>query len=50
MTTEQKEQLVDIVKDKNISAIQKSNIKITQLEDNSQDYNTNQDYNNPAHR
>ena len=38
------------VKDKNISAIQNSNIKITQLEDNSQDYNNNQDYNNPAHR
>ena len=38
------------VKDKNISAIQNSNIKITQLEDNGQDYNNNQDYNNPAHR
>ena len=32
------------VKDKIASAIQNSNIKITQLEDN------NQDYNNPAHR
>ena len=38
------------VKDKITSAIQNSNIKITQLEDNNQDYNSNQDYNNPAHR
>ena len=39
-----------IVKDKITSAIQNSNIKITQLEDNSQDYHNSQDYNNPAHR
>ena len=44
------ESAMDPVKDKNISTIQNSNIKITQLEDNSQDYNNNQDYNNPAHR
>ena len=42
--------LRECVKDKITSAIQNSNIKITQLEDNSQDYHNSQDYNNPAHR